>query len=420
MPSVPPSRVMRLCLVAGFAIACLSCAEEACTKPADHDLEETQLDESSLSLIQKSVHAVKTHDPEENGQAEVKQLRAEFAELQGRVAFLEDEKLRLRQDPAVRASAGKVEHWVDPSVNYTVVKIERQQEARLQEVHTLTSTEGLYLDTVRDTLTGAILRTPSVSPGAGEAKNLQRIPFNKESRWADPGGVWCDECFTMVGGARLQNVRHLVEKTILEQVPGDFLEAGAWRGGSSIMARVVQRVYHVDSNRKTWVCDSFSGLPPASQKNDVSVWTGMKFLEVSQEEVKENFRSFQALDSNVEFRKGYFSESLPKLRLELTREGRQIAVLRGDGDMYESFLDILYNLYEFVPVGGYFICDDCPKIDVAQQAIDEFRSHHGITSPIQKVPDSQWTTFWRKDENTPVDYSWYLSWNATRIYKKKE
>ena len=34
-------------------------------------------------------------------------------------------------------------------------------------------------------------------------------------------------------------------------------------------------------------------------------------------------------------------------------------MLYGDGDMFESFYDILYNLYEFVPVGGWFVCDDC-------------------------------------------------------------
>lgn len=273
---------------------------------------------------------------------------------------------------------------------------------------------ALYLDLVRDTLTGAILRTPSVRPGQGEAATIPRAPFDETKRWQ--GGDWCEACFTMAGGARIQNVRDLVSSTITENVPGDFLEAGTWRGGSSIMARVVQHVLGEDAKRRTYFCDSFSGLPPSSQARDTDGWSHMHFLEVSQSEVEDNLKRFVKLDGNVRFIKGYFSESLPKVRAEIQKDGRSLAVVRGDGDMYESFMDILYNLYEFVPVGGYFICDDCPKIDVAQQAIDEFRKLHDIQEPIQKVEGSISGSFWRKASPTFVNYSRYLEWNATRNF----
>lgn len=269
-----------------------------------------------------------------------------------------------------------------------------------------------YLDTVRDTLTGAILRTPTVSPGEGDAAVLARAPYNRTSRWR---GEWCEHCYTMAGGARVQNVRELVERAISEGIPGDFLEAGVWRGGSCIMARLVQNVMGQGAERKTWVCDSFSGLPLSSQSKDSNNWHQMDFLMVSQSEVENNFKQFYALDKNVQFRKGYFSESLPKVRQELKDAGRQLAVLRGDGDMYESFMDILYNLYDFVPVGGFFICDDCPMVPEAQQAIDEFRSHHNITELMQVVNASKTGIFWRKSVPTVVDYAKYLQWNATRI-----
>jgi len=101
----------------------------------------------------------------------------------------------------------------------------------------------------------------------------------------------------------------------------------------------------------------------------------------------------------------------------LKQKGRQLAVLRGDGDMYESYMDILYNLYDFVPVGGYFICDDCPVIHVAKQAIDDFRMEHKISDPIQAVEGSITGSFWRKVSPTVVNYSKYLEWNATRTLK---
>jgi len=275
--------------------------------------------------------------------------------------------------------------------------------------------QALYLDTVRDTLTGAILRTPSVEVAAGNASALVRTPYNKQTRWL--GNDWCDSCYTMAGGARVQNVRNLVQQTIAEGIPGDFLEAGTWRGGCSIMARVVQRVMGEGENRHTYLCDSFSGLPLSSQSRDGDIWNGMHFLEVSQSDVEDNVKLFNALDDNVHFRKGYFSQSLPKVRQELKKNGRQLAVLRGDGDMYESYMDILYNLYDFVPVGGYFICDDCPSIDVAKQAIDDFRMDHNISDPILAVEGSITGSFWRKGSLTVVNYSKYLEWNATRTFK---
>jgi len=172
--------------------------------------------------------------------------------------------------------------------------------------------QALYLDTVRDTLTGAILRTPGVKPGSGDASSLVHIPYDEQTRWQ--GASWCDYCYTMAGGARVQNVRDLVQKTISEGIPGDFLEAGTWRGGCSIMARVVQRAMGEGENRNTYLCDSFSGLPLSSQKKDGNAWSRMHFLEVSQKEVEDNVKHFNALDSNVHFRKGYFSQSLPKVR----------------------------------------------------------------------------------------------------------
>jgi len=273
----------------------------------------------------------------------------------------------------------------------------------------------VYLHTVRDILTGTTLLTRSV---AGSTGKPSLSPFNEEARWQ--GADWCEYCFTMAGGARVQNVRHLVEKTITEGVPGDWLEAGAWRGGCSIMARVVQTVLGEEKHRRTYVCDSFAGLPLSSTSADHDGWNKMHFLEVSQSEVERNFEQFVPLDGNVRFRKGYFSESLPEVRKELRRDGRQLAVLRGDGDMYESYMDILYNLYEFVSVGGYFICDDCPAIAEAKKAIEDFRKHHAIEDPLQTVDGSAMGTFWQKGSATLVNYTKYLEWNATRKFKEMD
>mmetsp|Transcript_122434 Transcript_122434/g.222656 ORF Transcript_122434/g.222656 Transcript_122434/m.222656 type:complete len:347 (-) Transcript_122434:155-1195(-) len=318
------------------------------------------------------------------------------------------------QETCIEAAQDEIE---DPEGQNLAVSLMQKKSVSVHARSGLTPKDMRYLDLVRDTLTGSVLRTPEVQPDQGDISTLRQTPFNETNRLNGMG--WCQECFTMAGGARVQNVRELVEKTISENIPGDFLEAGAWRGGCSIMARTVQMTMDQGANRRTYVCDSFSGLPLSSNKQDGDYWSKMKFLEVSQEEVEQNFKSFQALDSNVQFRKGYFSDTMPVIRQELKQQGRQLAVLRGDGDMYESYMDILYNLYDSIAAGGYFICDDCPTIPEAQRAIDDFRAHHGISSPFQTI-HSHMGLFWQKEKtSSSVDYDWYLKWNATRIFNKK-
>mmetsp|Transcript_101174 Transcript_101174/g.166279 ORF Transcript_101174/g.166279 Transcript_101174/m.166279 type:complete len:96 (-) Transcript_101174:204-491(-) len=93
--------------------------------------------------------------------------------------------------------------------------------------------------------------------------------------------------------------------------------------------------------------------------------------------------------------------------------------------MYESYTDILYNLYELIPIGGYFICDDCPDIKNAQRACDDFRSRHAIDDRVVEMPVPElWKlhsstpmgTYWRKAKDVKVDYDFYVSWNKTRHF----
>merc|ERR1712226_46755 len=137
-------------------------------------------------------------------------------------------------------------------------------------------------------------------------------------------------------------------------------------------------------------------------------------MGVTEEQVMQNFRQCHVQTEHVHFIKGYFQESLPPLRKHLQKNNEKIAVLRGDGDMFESYYDILFNLYEFVPVGGYFICGDCPTIPVAQLAIEKFREAHGITEPLVVVEHSVMGSYWRKTRDVSVNYTLYLEWNRTR------
>ena len=73
---------------------------------------------------------------------------------------------------------------------------------------------------------------------------------------------------------------------------------------------------------------------------------------------------------------------------------RRLALLRLDGDLYESTMDALVHLYPKLEPGGYLIVDDYGDIPACRQAVHDYRSRHGITEEIEPI---DWTgVFWRK------------------------
>lgn len=215
-------------------------------------------------------------------------------------------------------------------------------------------------------------------------------PIDPERR--EQGGDSPPDAETMVGLKRLDNLQFCVTDVIQQKVPGDLIECGAWRGGSCIFMRAVLAAYGV-TDRIVWVSDSFEGLP----KPDMSLypaeaghfWAGGE-MAVSVDEVRRNFLRYGLLDEQVKFLKGYFKDTLPKAPIE------RLAVLRVDGDLYQSVTETLQFMYPKVSVGGYVILDDYgDHLPPAKQAVDDYRKAHGITEPIQRIDYSG--AYWRRE-----------------------
>ncbi len=96
--------------------------------------------------------------------------------------------------------------------------------------------------------------------------------------------------FTMVGLKRLDNIQVCIESVLANGVPGDFVECGVWRGGSSILARAVFKAYGI-TNRTVWLADSFEGMPKLTTPADLvdPDLSGRSYLRVSLDQVKKNF-----------------------------------------------------------------------------------------------------------------------------------
>jgi O-methyltransferase len=229
-----------------------------------------------------------------------------------------------------------------------------------------------YLNLLEASLTGMTMRDPTIDYWTSGK-------FDKHTRGL--GRDWPAFAQTMIGRARMQNLRHACEAAILNDVPGDFIETGVWRGGACIYMRGILEAY-ADSKRRVFVADSFAGLPepdPVNFPADVGEMNHTYAqLVVPRVEVEENFRCYGLLDERVVFLEGWFKDTLPSAPIE------RLAVLRLDGDMYESTIQALEALYHKVSPGGVVIVDDF-HLPRCAKAVLQFRKDRGIAAPILPI-----------------------------------
>ena len=214
----------------------------------------------------------------------------------------------------------------------------------------------------------------------------------EDRRLRSAGLDWPLHGLTMVGLNRLDNLQACVESVVRDGVEGDVIEAGAWRGGASILMRATLDSLGA-SERSVHVADSFEGFPAADALGDLNA---IDFLAVPVEEVSESFARF-GLEHGVRFVPGFFEESLPALA------GDRWALVRLDADTYEATRAALDALYPGLAVGGYLVVDDYGAMErqECRRAVDEFRARHGIDDPLEEV---DWTCVqWRRTHDTPVE-----------------
>jgi len=209
-------------------------------------------------------------------------------------------------------------------------------------------------------------------------------PFSQERR--DKGLDWPCFGYTMTGRRRLDALQACIEDVLSKKVPGDFIETGVWRGGTSIFMRAMLKVHDV-GDRTVWAADSFEGMPVPVSSSDGADLHHLDYLRVSLEQVKANFARFDLLDDQVRFLKGWFCDSLPKAPVE------KLAILRLDGDMYSSTMDSLTNLYHKVSVGGYVIVDDYFSWEPCQRAVADFLKSRKLTAAIKDIDGS--AAYWQ-------------------------
>jgi len=262
------------------------------------------------------------------------------------------------------------------------------------------SNHSLYFDFCKRILTDSIPDESIRKKFFEDPNNLSdsEIPkaIKKEPNLLSLTGIyrrnWPKRAHTMIGLMRLENLQYCAEETIRNNVHGDLIETGVWRGGAAIFMRIILKTYGI-KNKIVYVADSFEGVPkpnvdkfPADKGSDLHTYDELK---IGLEEVKSNFKMYDVLDEQIKFIEGFFENTMKNTPIE------KLSLLRLDGDMYGATWAVLENLYEKLSVGGYLIIDDY-ILEPCQNAIHDFRKLKKIKEPIMPVDGSG--VYWKKED----------------------
>ncbi|MBV9765046.1 MAG: class I SAM-dependent methyltransferase [Acidobacteriaceae bacterium] len=204
--------------------------------------------------------------------------------------------------------------------------------------------------------------------------------------------------YSLVGSSGLEATYRAALELLNDGIKGCFVECGVAEGGcAALLATVAQQ----ESDRVTWLFDSFEGLPDPTAKD---------FVDPSRKITGENIRplergsclgtldrvqdvlfgSFHLNRAKVHLVKGWFQDTLPIYRHKLG----PLAMLRIDGDWYESTKVCLENLFDQLVPDGYCIIDDYGTYHGCRRAVNEFLQDRNLR--VQAASDGRGGILFRK------------------------
>jgi O-methyltransferase len=199
--------------------------------------------------------------------------------------------------------------------------------------------------------------------------------------------------YTMTSPQRLYSLYKSVEYIIQNNIPGDFVECGVWRGGSSMTIALTLKKMNV-SDRKIYMYDTYEGMSEPSEndsdiygnKADTMLNTVQKidkeeniWCYASLGDVKQNIFSTGYPENNIVFVKGKVEDTIPGIIPS------SIAILRLDTDWYESTLHELNHLYPLLVSRGVLIIDDYGHWEGARKAVDEYIQQNKLSLLLNRI-----------------------------------
>ncbi len=169
----------------------------------------------------------------------------------------------------------------------------------------------------------------------------------------------------------------------IKHLAGDIVECGVWKGG--MIAGIAELI---GSDRVYYLFDSFEGLPEVKEIDGQSakLWQknieGVNYYNNCTASIKDAEIAMKQTGTEYKLIKGWFNETLP-----LFKFSNKIALLRLDGDWYDSTMDCLRNLYPKLVNKGLLLIDDYFAWEGCSRAVHDYLSEKKSTSRIRTYGD---------------------------------
>lgn len=187
-----------------------------------------------------------------------------------------------------------------------------------------------------------------------------------------------------------KSTKYIIENNI----PGDFIECGVWRGGNTMMVALTLMKLK-NTERNIYLYDTFEGMSKPTDK-DVSYlnegadieWKESQKEKINEwcyspiDEVKKNLNLTNYPQEKIFFVKGKVEDTIPGIL------PKKIAVLRLDTDWYESTYHELVHLYPLLSKGGFFIIDDYGYWKGAREALEQYFKENNIKIFLNRLDNS--------------------------------
>ena len=199
--------------------------------------------------------------------------------------------------------------------------------------------------------------------------------------------------YTMTSPERVAALVEAVRYVVANGIPGDFVECGVWRGGSSMAAALALKELG-DESRELWLYDTYEGMSaPTEEDVDISGQTADRKFTQRQltddssewcrspiDDVRQNLQSTGYPADKVHFIKGKVQDTIPG-----QVPAGAVAILRLDTDWYESTRHELTHLFPLLVKSGVLILDDYGYWQGARKAVDEYFAAHDIRPLMGRV-----------------------------------
>jgi len=195
-----------------------------------------------------------------------------------------------------------------------------------------------------------------------------------------------------------------VEDILDRTVPGSFMECGVAGGAHPAAMSLTLDAAKADPSRCVFLCDSFDGIPrPGPRDIEIRRCIGEGNGELEStgvtrhtlEDVQGHMKAWGVSPARLVYVQGWFQHTLAPLSVAMRRRATRLAMLRIDGDLYESVRCVMETMVPLLNPGGVLVLDDY-TLDGAKAATDEWCEAHEIKLDLKPVPGAEptvWTVW---------------------------